>query len=114
MENIRQVLLLRHDAGLSYRMIGAAIGVSRGTNSNILRALRRRIVGCISTRRTASAWYHGRRLVAPYGTSSSLPDEQGLREAFGLPGSSRGSSAFPKLRVSAPAEVGTRVRQEQT
>ena len=38
MENIRQVLLLRHDAGLSYRMIGAALGVSRGTISNILTA----------------------------------------------------------------------------
>ena len=38
MENIRQVLLLRHDAGLSYRMIGAALGVSRGTISNILMA----------------------------------------------------------------------------
>ncbi len=38
MENIGQVLLLRHDAGLSYRMIGAALGVSRGTISNILTA----------------------------------------------------------------------------
>ncbi len=38
MENIRQVLLLRHDAGLSYRMIGAALGVSRGTISNVLTA----------------------------------------------------------------------------
>ena len=41
------------------------------------------------------------------GSSLNLPDEARNREAFGLPGSSRGSSAFPQARVAAMVELGT-------
>ncbi len=37
-----------------------------------------------------------------------LPDEERNRQTFGLPGASRGSSAFPQARVTAVMEVGTR------
>ncbi len=41
------------------------------------------------------------------GSSLNLPDEARSRERFGLPGPSRGSSAFPQARVTAMVEVGT-------
>jgi len=42
------------------------------------------------------------------GSTLSLPDKKGNREFFGLPGCSRGQTAFPKLRISMLLELGTR------
>ncbi len=38
----------------------------------------------------------------------AVPDEEENRRCFGLPGSGRGSAAFPKLRLSVLVELGTR------
>ena len=73
------------------------------------RALGKRIVQVLAEERTAGAWYRGRRLVAYDGTSLDVPDERRNREEFGLPGSKRGQAAFPKARVTALLEIGTRV-----
>ena len=42
------------------------------------------------------------------GSSLNVADEEENRRFFGLPGCSRGSSAFPQARVTAMVEVGTR------
>ena len=57
---------------------------------------------------TRGAWYRGLRLVAYDGTTLDVPDEQRNREEFGLPGAGRGQAAFPKVRVTALLELGTR------
>ena len=56
---------------------------------------------------TPGAWYRGLRLVAFDGSTLNLPDEARNRAVFGLPASSRGSSAFPQARLTAMVEVGT-------
>ena len=58
--------------------------------------------------KTPGAWYRGLRLVAFDGSALNLPDEVRNREEYGLPGSSRGSSACPRARLTAMMEVGTR------
>ncbi|MYG26551.1 MAG: IS4 family transposase [Boseongicola sp. SB0677_bin_26] len=70
-------------------------------------ALRDSCVAPLARPGTPGAWYRGLRLVAFDGSSLNLPDEARNREAFGLPGSPRGSSAFPQARVTAMVELGT-------
>ena len=70
-------------------------------------ALRESCVAPLAHPGTAGAWYRGLRLVAFDGSSLNLPDEARNREEFGLPGSSRGSAAFPQARLTAMVEVGT-------
>jgi len=70
--------------------------------------LRQSSVHWLSNESTPGAWYCGRRLVGIDGSTLSLPDEKGNREFFGLPGCSRGQTAFPKLRISMLLELGTR------
>ena len=70
-------------------------------------ALRDSCVAPLARPGTPGAWYRGLRLVAFDGSSLNLPDEARNREAFGLPGSSRGSAAFPQARVTAMVELGT-------
>ena len=71
-------------------------------------ALREACVAPLAEAGTRGAWYRGLRLVAFDGSSLNVADEQNNREFFGLPGSSRGRSAFPQARVTAMVEVGTR------
>ncbi len=70
-------------------------------------ALRDSCVAPLAHPGTPGSWYRGLRLVAFDGSSLNLPDEARNREAFGLPGSSRGSSAFPQARLTAMVEIGT-------
>jgi len=55
------------------------------------------------------AFWRGRRLVSMDGSTLDLADTPANAEAFGQPGSGRGSGegAFPQLRVVALAECGT-------
>jgi len=55
------------------------------------------------------AFWRGRRLVSMDGSTLDLADTPANAEAFGRPGSGRGSGegAFPQLRVVALAECGT-------
>ena len=70
-------------------------------------ALRDSCVAPLAHSGTPGAWYRGLRLVAFDGSSLNPPDEARNREAFGLPGSSHGISAFPQARVTAMVELGT-------
>jgi len=73
------------------------------------------LVHPIATKRTRGAWYRSPaqdlswRLVSLDGSTLDIPDEQANDAAFGRPPSSRGRSAYPKLRFVSLAECGTHV-----
>jgi hypothetical protein len=53
--------------------------------------------------------FHGRRVCAIDGFTLKTWDSDENRAHFGAPGASRGSSAFPQMRLVACLDVGTRV-----
>lgn len=67
--------------------------------------------------RSAVAWaeggpgrtFYGRRVVSLDGHTLKTPDAPANRKHFGLPGASRGASAFPQLRLVALDDLGPRV-----
>jgi Insertion element 4 transposase N-terminal/Transposase DDE domain len=67
------------------------------------------IVGPIAEKQTKGAWYRQWRLVSLDGSTLDVADTAENEEAFGRPGASRGSSAFPKIRFVALLENGTHV-----
>ncbi len=67
------------------------------------------VVQPVATRATRGAWYRPWRLVSLDGSCLDVADTDENRAAFGLPGASRGKSAFPQLRFVALVENGTHV-----
>jgi hypothetical protein len=67
------------------------------------------IVAPIAQKRTQGAWYREWRLVSLDGSTLDTADTLENEKAFGRPGASRGSSAFPKIRFVALLENGTHV-----
>ncbi len=67
------------------------------------------VVQPIATRDSKGAWYRNWRLVSLDGSCLDIADTEANRAAFGLPGASRGESAFPQLRFVALVENGTHV-----
>ena len=63
--------------------------------------------GPLATEHTPGAWYRDWKLVAIDGTTLDVPDTSDNGAAFGRPGASRGSSAFPQARLVAFAECGS-------
>ena len=63
----------------------------------------------IAEKRTKGAWYRQWRLVSLDGSTLDVADTAENEKAFGRPGASRGSSAFPKIRFVALLENGTHV-----
>src|SRR3712207_4521293 len=74
-----------------------------------LRRLHETVVQPIATRASKGAWYRDWRLVSLDGSCLDVAGTEENRAEFGLPGASRGESAFPQLRVVALVENGTRV-----
>jgi hypothetical protein len=74
-----------------------------------LRQLHDEVVGPIAVRATKGAWYRKRRLVSLDGSTLDVGDEQANADAFGRPGASRGSSAYPQIRFVTLVENGTHV-----
>jgi hypothetical protein len=74
-----------------------------------LQKLYEAVVAPIAKPETKGAWYRQWRLVSLDGSTLDLADTAENEEAFGRPGASRGSSAFPKLRFVALLENGTHV-----
>ena len=74
-----------------------------------LRRLYEEVVQPIATRASKGAWYRDWRLVSLDGSCLDVADTEANRAAFGLPGASRGESAFPQLRFVALVENGTHV-----
>lgn len=67
------------------------------------------VVAPIAERRTKGAWYREWRLISLDGSTLDTADTEENEKAFGRPGASRGSSAFPKIRFVALLENGTHV-----
>jgi hypothetical protein len=67
------------------------------------------VVAPIAEKRTKGAWYRQWQLVSLDGSTLDVADTAENDQAFGRPGASRGSSAFPKIRFVALLENGTHV-----
>jgi hypothetical protein len=74
-----------------------------------LRRLYEVLVQPIATSASKGAWYRDWRLVSLDGSCLEVADTEANRSEFGLPGASRGASAFPQLRFAALVENGTHV-----
>jgi hypothetical protein len=74
-----------------------------------LQQLYETVVIPIAEKHTRGAWYRQWRLVSLDGSTLDTADTLENEKAFGRPGSSRGSSAFPKIRFVALLENGTHV-----
>ena len=64
------------------------------------------VVTPIAEKRTKGAWFRQWRLVSLDGSTLDVADTVENDKAFGRPGASRGSSAFPKIRFVAVLENG--------
>jgi hypothetical protein len=74
-----------------------------------VRRLHDEVVRPIAVRATRGAWYRQWRLVSLDGSTLDVADEAVNDEAFGRPGASRGSSAYPQIRFVSLVENGTHV-----
>ena len=74
-----------------------------------LRRLYAGLVQPIATPASKGAWYRDWRLVSLDGSCLEVADTAANRSEFGVPGASRGASAFPQLRFAALVENGTHV-----
>jgi hypothetical protein len=74
-----------------------------------LRQLHDELVKPVAVRGTKGAWYRDWRLVSLDGSTFDVADEKANEDAFGRPGASRGSSAYPQIRFVSLVENGTHV-----
>jgi hypothetical protein len=74
-----------------------------------VQALYEAMVAPVAGKRTKGAWYRQWRLVSLDGSTLDVADTKENEKAFGRPGASRGSAAFPKIRFVALLENGTHV-----
>jgi hypothetical protein len=74
-----------------------------------LRQLHDDVVKPIAVAATRGAWYDKWRLVSLDGSTLDVADEEANEEAFGRPGASRGTSAYPQIRFVSLVENGTHV-----
>ena len=74
-----------------------------------LRQLHDAVVQPIAVAATRGAWYRRWRLVSVDGSTLDVADERANAAAFGRPGASRGTSAYPQIRFVALVENGTHV-----
>jgi hypothetical protein len=74
-----------------------------------MRRLHDEVVQPIAVEATRGAWYGQWRLVSLDGSTLDVADEPANDGAFGRPGASRGSSAFPQIRFVSLVENGTHV-----
>src|ERR1700680_3302405 len=99
------------DPSVALKVAGKS-GISQARSrlgSEPLRKLYEAIVEPIATKRTKGAWYRQWRLISLDGSTLDTADTVENEKAFGRPGASRGSSAFPKIRFVALLENGTHV-----
>jgi hypothetical protein len=74
-----------------------------------VRQLHDEVVRPIAGAATKGAWYRGWRLISLDGSTLDVADEKRNNEAFGRPGASRGTSAYPQIRFVSLVENGTHV-----
>lgn len=74
-----------------------------------VRQLHDEVVQPIAVAKTKGGWYRHWRLVSVDGSTMDIADEKRNEAAYGRPGASRGSSAYPQLRLVSLVEAGTHV-----
>jgi len=74
-----------------------------------VRRLHDEVVHPIADPASKGAWYGRWRLVSLDGSTFDVADEAANDQAFGRPGASRGSSAYPQIRFVSLVENGTHV-----
>ena len=74
-----------------------------------LQRLCEEVVKPLAQAKTRGAWYRRWRLVTLDGSTLAVPDTAANAQAFGRPGASRGTSAFPLVRFVSLVETGTHV-----
>jgi len=74
-----------------------------------LQKLHDEVVKPIAVESTKGAWYRGWRLVSLDGSTLDVADQKENETAFSRPSASRGSSAFPQVRLVSLVENGTHV-----
>lgn len=92
--------------------VASKAGISRARTRlgwESLRQLHNAVVKPVAVRTTRGAWYRGWRLVSLDGSTLDVADEKANADAFGRPGASRGSSAYPQVRFVSLVESGTHV-----
>lgn len=99
------------DPSVSIKVAGKS-GISQARSrlgSEPVKALYEAVVVPIAQRQTRGAWFRQWRLMSLDGSTLDVADTADNDSAFGRPGASRGSSAYPKLRFVALLENGTHV-----
>lgn len=74
-----------------------------------LQQLYEEVVQPVAEKETLGAWYRGRRVVSLDGSTLEVADTEANEKAFGRPGASRGTAAYPLLRFVGLVENGTHV-----
>jgi Insertion element 4 transposase N-terminal/Transposase DDE domain len=99
------------DPSVSIKVAGKS-GISQARTrlgAEPLQALYEAAVAPIANTGTKGAWYRQWRLVSLDGSTLDVADTKENEEAWGRPGASRGSAAFPQIRFVALLENGTHV-----
>jgi hypothetical protein len=99
------------------RLMGRRIAPLRSTlcearrrvGARPLALLCKAVIHPLATAATRGAFYAGMRLMAIDGVTMDLCDSPANDRAFGRPGSGRGRSAFPQVRILSLCEAGTHV-----
>lgn len=63
----------------------------------------------VAQKETVGAWYRGWRVVSLDGSTLEVADTKANEKAFGRPGASRGTAAYPLLRLVGLVENGSHV-----
>ena len=96
----------------SKAQVAGKSGISQARSrigSEPIRELHDRTVCPVAMPDTKGAWYRIWRLVSMDGSTLDVADTQANAGAFGRPGASRGSSAYPQIRFVSLVENGTHV-----
>jgi hypothetical protein len=101
-------------------LLGPGAGIKVASKGGISRARTRlgwgavkqlhdEVVAPLAVKATQGAWYRRWRLASLDGSTLDVADEKENAEAFGRPGTSRGTSAYPQIRFVSLVENGTHV-----
>jgi hypothetical protein len=74
-----------------------------------LQQLHDELVAPVAVKSTKGAWYRDWRTVSLDGSTLDVADNQDNEKAFGRPAASRGTSAYPQIRLVSLVENGTHV-----
>src|SRR3974390_1284010 len=99
--------LMHPSAGIK---VAGKAGISQARSRLGLEPVKRlyaAVVAPIAEKRTRGAWYRHWHLVSLDGSTLDVADTAENEQAFGRPGASRGSSAYPKIRFVGLLESGT-------